>query len=519
MSCKLRKIRRDNNSYLPTNNCPPKKSCINPCQINTCIEPCRTDSYLDSNQPCTAPCELVTSIPNCPPSTIETRLCAIENSINSILNQINCQPVKSCEPVCSIPPPPCEPNPNCPPPIIFDGYEASLRKITVNCNQCEYWFLIPNQCTNNDTYKFYWCEKLCKYIYEPVFPNDFTRAIPYCFDNNYHITYVYDDLGQYGWGLRPLKYIDKLCNPLSISAYRYTSIPIVGYDTYVWSFIPVPFCFSEPIVPNFFQPLTYPCKSDCLPEPINLCYSCDSSNTCPDPCNSTLNIVNEIKNSQLCAYSKCINYKFDPITSGVYYNVNSANIGPNVFKFASSILDCNGNTECILVTPNFMGFLLPSDCNKYNISWLPELRINSTASSVAPMIVAPIYALAGPSNITADIDGTGKLPANCNIELSIFSLDDNCNVINTEVIATSVINWQSMCTTPATGLDNIPPANFTVFQTTINQNLISYYKSCATTNCVKYCNSKDCFKKLLIIRVTAGFSIENVKVEINRILC
>lgn len=525
MSCKLRKIRRDNQSYLPTNNCNTKKSCIIPAIpcipiSKTCEEvPCSVGEFLETSSPCVPVCSLDTSVPNCVPSTLETRLCSIEENINILLNKIvQCSP-PPCTQTIVPPPSPCEVNPHCPPPIIFDGYDASLRRININCNECEYWFLIPNQCTTSDTYKFYWNENLSKYIYEPVFSNDLTRSIPYCYDNNYHITYVYDDLGEYGWGLKPLKYTDKLLKPLSITAYRYTAIPLCGHNTFVWCFIPVPFCFSEPIVPNFFQPLTYPCnKNECLPEPINLCYDCNENSQCPDKCDSGPNIIKEIKNLN-CPYNKCLNYKFNPITTGIYYNVIPTNIKPNIFKFSDSILDCSGNPECVLITPNVSGFMLPNDCHKYNITWLPELRINSTTAAISPLTVAPIYGLAGTFNTITNIDGNDTLPADCIIELDIFYLDEECNVINSEIIATSIINWQSICLTPPTGLSDLPPTNFTVFQTTINSNLVSYYKSCSTTNCITFCNTPKCSKKLLAIRVTAGFSVENVKVEINRIIC
>jgi hypothetical protein len=125
------------------------------------------------------------------------------------------------------------------PPIVPNDYHLSYLQTLINGIPANYWYLIPDMSKNGEIYRFSWKNAPNKYIYEPVDPKDYSIVFPPSSTDGTHVTYVYENIPDYGWGLRPYLYGDKVSVPHTIFGYVYTQINLSNPLSRGWCYAPV----------------------------------------------------------------------------------------------------------------------------------------------------------------------------------------------------------------------------------------------------------------------------------------
>ena len=328
--------------YPPYWPCPPV---CNPCPpvCNPCPPVCNPCNPCNPCEPCN-PCD------PCPPV---------------------CNPCKPCPPPC---PPPCKPCLPPKPPIVFDGYSISFRLVYINNIPAAFWFLIPERPHCGDVYRFSFKASVCKYLYEPVCSSNYGFVFPPNEKDGEHVTYIYENIPGYGWGLRQYLYIDKVKKPKTAIGYQYTAVAFTNPCGTEWSYVPN--CSPCPPCPpcNPCNPCQPPCPPACCQKcgrnPCCCCLKCNKSPCCCCPsCDSFPCRCNNFSPCRVCFKNPCccnpcppvcspvcppacpprkyyrkVTLRYPPVTeevgSIIYYNtVNTNEIDPdtNVTKLPNSI--------------------------------------------------------------------------------------------------------------------------------------------------------------------------------------
>jgi hypothetical protein len=360
----------------------------------------------------------------------------------------------------------CDLSPGRRPPIIFDGYIACAKVVVIGgVNMC-FWFLIPENTAHVNVYRFSWNSTSNKYIYEPVHPDDYSVVYPPSLTDNLHITYYYDNISDYGWGLRPYIYLSQSSAPHTILGYQYIPIIIVPTVT-EWCYVPL----NSPLDPPIFTP-----------------------------------------------YNRKISFQYAKtsllIGPTTYYNVvNSTIIDPNtnVTKYPISITDLEvGSTVTQNIVPIITGvaFELPFDSFTYQVSFIPEVKISTELAT---------------TNSINYLSGSGLLGSQPAVaQLEVHQLDNNGVVIDRNLSARTLVTWANISIDPL--LPAVPPNNFRKYQdATIPGAPGEYYKTLITTSSPIYnilpildSNNKPYGRRLVTFAVTAGFSVSSVTATIVR---
>lgn len=358
------------------------------------------------------------------------------------------------------------------PPIIFDGYSISYQMHSVNGVTAYFWYLIPESSTNTDVYRFSYKSSSNKYWYEPVNPLDYSVVYPASATDGSHITYIYEFITDYGYGLRPYLYLAQDTTPHTALGYQYMQITFTSTTTTnEWCYVPVA----------------------------------------------------EVNPSVSTPYSRNINFTFTKTSvvysSVTYYNVvDPTAIDPltDVNKFPTGIVNNGGSTDItseIVPIGTSVAFLLPFDSNVYQVSFTATLKINTETIPVVPPQSSINY-LSGSSYVSAQ-------PAV--VQLYVMQMTSTGPSISTTPTASLQFTWSNMCTDPSSVLP--APGNFMVYQETgITGQPGAYYQACPSNIYTVYniapvldTNGNPYGRRLVTLGVTAGFSFSTANMIITRV--
>ena len=348
----------------------------------------------------------------------------------------------NCNPCHNYPPNPgneCYPSPchqsSRRPPIIFDGYSISYRQTSVNGTVAYFWYLIPESSSNTDVYRFSWRSTSNKYIYEPVDPNNYAIVYTASSSDSVHITYIYDNFPNYGWGLRPYLYVAASSSPHTIIGFQYIEVIFSNPSSNEWCYVPI----TQEIC----------CDNHC---PHESSKGCRDDHCCGD--DDCYYYQEPFVRNIIFTYARTM------ITSGSvsYYNVvDPALTDPssNITKFPINIKSATQNINIASEIAPFnsgVAFILPFDSNTYQISFSTEIKINTESVPVTPPESSINYLLGSPYS--------SANPAIA--QLVVYQLNNNGVVINASPSAVVQSTWSDIIIDPS--LPGPAPNNFKVFQ-------------------------------------------------------
>lgn len=447
-----------------------EKNC-NPC------DPCNPpypQPCLPYNDPC-YPMACNTGIEN----NIAGNSSYIDNTMYSNYGMTPYYRPQSCPPPCPAPcqspcPPPCPP---CPPskrpPIIFDGYSISYRQVYINGTLTAFWFLIPETTANTEVYRFSLKTTSNKYVYEPVDPMNFSMVYPPSATDGTHITYIYDNIPGYGWGLRPYLYLLEASDPHTIIGYQYIEITYTSPPSVEWDYVPLP------------------------------------------PPNTSMSIFTPYTRSLTFTFTRT-----QAINTGItYYNtVDPSAINPTVYvdKYPINITSPDPN---VFIPPDIapigpgVAFILPFDTYTYQVSFSANLKINTETIPVTP-----------PQSSINYLQGSGYINAQPAIaQLVVYQLTSTGVAIDKNPSASLVFNWSNIAIDPT--LPGPPPNNFKIFQEPDVTGQPGTYYQAAPSNVnpvynivpILDTNGKPMARRLITIAVTQGFSFSDATLTLVRL--
>ena len=382
---------------------------------------------------------------------------------------------------------------------------------------------MPNNISTYPIYRFSYKITINKFIYEPVQQNNYANIIFPSLTNQKDITYIYDYIPPYGFGLIPIAlsyngnlvgFIGKTQYPLQISGFNYISIEV--NNKMVWVYVPNDNLTnnqsSNLITQNIISNQVYKIEENIKPmniitvqnkqteeniKPMNL--STSQNKQTEEKNMKHINIIDQIENN--------INiiFKYDPViltkNNVVYLHmVNSLYIDPytNVTKLPINIsspdLDISSN---IIKLGNSYAFILSSNTNMYKVYFNAELRINSDEIIINPPNAYPsIEYLKGSDNpneqyaiaklLVYEIDKENNMSININASFSVNIDRQNLYIDNTN-------------------------NKLKVF----SDDMGNYYKSHINIyNIIPASSNNTLIKRLITVAVTEGFSFDHVSLNI-----
>jgi len=372
---------------------------------------------------------------------------------------------------------PCGPTPFCPPgrrpPIIFDGYSISFRQTVCNGTPAAFWYLIPETSSNCEVYRFSLKTTSGRYVYEPVDPTNFAIVIPASATDGNHITYIYENIPGFGWGLRPYLYLLQAANPHTILGYQYIQINFINPPSTEWCYVPLPSPSTlESIFIPYFRSLHFHyARTQAISGGITFYNTVDPT-------------------------------AIDPATSVDKYPIRITSPDPDV----------RVRPDTIPIGPG-VAFLLPFDTHTYQVSFTATAKFNTEMIPVVPPQPSINY-LAGSPYI-------GAQPAIA--QLVVFQVDSSGSVVDMNPSASLQFTWANVCIDPT--LPGVPPNNFKVFQEPdVSGQPGAYYKICPSNINIVYNvipildhNGHPFGRRLISVAVTQGFSFGHASVTITRL--
>ena len=458
------------------------------CELNN--HECRIEKLENTSNPCPSPCQ-----PNLPypynnsfyPMNQNTSLggSGIENNIagnssyidNSTMYSQNSYGMIPCPRPCPqpCPPPSCTPffPPSKRPPIIFDGYSISFRQVYVNGTPAAFWFLIPETSASTEVYRFSLKTTSNKYVYEPVDPMNFSTVYPPSSTDGTHITYIYDNVPGYGFGLRPYLYLLESASPHTIIGYQYIEITYISPPSVEWDYVPLP------------------------------------------PPSTSVSIFTPYTRSLVFTYAKT-----QAINLGItYYNtVDPTAIDPTNFvnKYPINITSPDLN---VIIPPDIapigpgVAFILPFDTYTYQVSFSANLKINTETIPVVPPQPSINY-----------LQGSGYIGAQPAIaQLVVYQLSSSGVAIDQNPSASLIFTWSNIAIDPT--IIGPPPNNFKVFQEPdVTGQPGAYYQGAPSNVNPVYnvipildTNGRPLARRLVTIAVTQGFSFSEATLTLIRL--
>jgi hypothetical protein len=343
----------------------------------------------------------------------------------------------------------------------------------VNNVAAAFWYLIPESSTNTDVYRFSYKTSSNRYLYEPVNPLDYSIVYPASATDGLHITYIYEFIPDYGYGLRPYLYVAQDTIPHTILGYEYVLVTFTStVTTNEWCYIPV--SQISPVVPS----TPYTRNIDFTYAKTSVVYSSVTYYNVVDP-----TVIDP-------------NADINKFPIGIVSNVSGVDITPDIVPVGPSV-----------------GFMLPFDSHVYQVSFTATLKINTEAIPV----VAPqpsINYLSGSGYVSAQ-------PAVA--QLYTTQMTATGPEVNINPTASLQFTWANMCVDPLIALPS--PANFKTYQETgITGQPGTYYKACPSNIYTVYnivpvldTNGLPYGRRVVTIGVTTGFSFSSANMIITRV--
>lgn len=363
------------------------------------------------------------------------------------------------------------------PPIVFDGYSISYRIVSVNGTLAAFWFLIPETSVNTEVYRFSYRPTTGKYIYEPVDPMDYTMPYTASATDSIHVTYIYENISGYGFGLVPYLYLDAVSDPHTILGFQY--IPITIGSSTVYCYVP---------------------HSSVSPSPTPIV-----------PVNYTRNIVFGFPRTTGLDIDLVLNYNVvDPTAIDPDPSTGDVNKYPTSITSADPSINILSD---IVPIDTGLAFMLPFDSNTYQISFSGELKVSTETAGTVTTQGSIMY-----------LQGSGD-PAEqpAIMQVMIYQVDENGSYVASNPSARLEFTWDNICIDSS--LTGPAPNNFAVYQepgTTGTEG--QYYKTCSSNQNPVYniapildTDGNPRGRRLLTLACTRGFSFSKGTMLITRL--
>lgn len=348
------------------------------------------------------------------------------------------------------------------------------------------------------TYRYYYNDSLCNYVYEPVDRSNFEFSIAKL-DSDTYITYMYIFLENYGYCLVPIGYFGYSKNILTIKNYEYCLIILNCKEVWIYKYklTNLPPCNSITI---------YQIALPSIPSSVS--QSSPGSNigiTSFQRLNLNNERIMDIYDYNIFSDQTSIIFSYEPVSINNiikdYNLVNSKYIDQfsDVIKMPISI-DSDNKTDI----GNGYAYIISDNSSRYQISFSCDLRINTTNKLFYPNNYPSIQYLKGSGNVDAE-------PAIA--QLVVYEIDENDNVsINMIPTAVQHITWADICLTDPYG--EISESNFKIFEDSDGK----YYKTNEKINIVyDILPIEDKTKtRLFSIIVTSGFPFYKINVLLKK---